>query len=228
LDWLAGNKAAPGHEAEFDALLVALITALESNEEVDVERFQAIGVPSYTCCDAPVVGKSAVADAWVLRRARVAAGDEAAAHRTPQETDPTPQTDEEREALADAAGYHVLELAPPSWGIPRYTRARGGSGQLGLTSFRGQFLTSTEEIIGADLVAEAWKRKTPADTLAYGHQLLGRARAVAAASGLEHLEHQRDPPSGEDRHAFTLHTVFSAGHWLVHWGSRGHFLDVWY
>ena len=84
------------------------------------------------------------------------------------------------------------------------------------------------EII-TELVESAWVRKTPAQLLAYGEALLERARAYAAEHGLEDLEHQYLPPEvDEDHPASRAHIAFSAGKWCVYWGSRGHWLDVWF
>src|SRR5689334_9557235 len=69
LDWLAGNRPKPGHEAEFASILAKKEEGEEITDEVH-ERFADISICAYTQVGAPVVGVDRVADAWVLAQVR--------------------------------------------------------------------------------------------------------------------------------------------------------------
>ncbi|MBX2796708.1 MAG: hypothetical protein KTR31_03530 [Myxococcales bacterium] len=216
LDWLAGNKARPGHEEEFLALVRQVVEG--DAGDVDGDRFRAISTPSFACLGAPVVGQDVAADRWVLQKLR--------GSDDPNE-EPTPRTDEERSALQQAAGYHVLQLAPQCDGLPVYSNAPLMPDRLELTSFRGQFLQDVTDVVGEELVQQAWNRMTPDGLAEYGRTLISLARDYAQAHDCAHLEHERGAPEGEGPSSLA-HITFAAGKWCVFWGQRGHWLDVWF
>ena len=227
LDWLAGNKAKPGHETRFRELLEKIVKG-EDLDSAATAEWEQVSVPSYTTLDAPRIGFDAAADAWFLERLR--------------ENRPKPgmlrgllakirgfagAPTEERQALAKAHGYYLLELAPPCDGLPIYSHG-GISEHVELTSFRGAFLKDCEELLGEDLLNSAWEGKLPEDLVIYGEALLERANAWAKAHDCEDVRDQRTPPDDEESPAAKAHIAFAAGRWCVYWGQRGHWLDVWF
>ena len=223
LDWLAGNKPKPGHEAE----LAEIIERGKSGEITDEmrDRYEAISIAAYTQVGAPVVGTDKIADAWVLAHVRESDSDEPI--DLDDERSYTPATDEERQALDQMSGYHILELAEPCDGLPIYTHG-SISDQLDLTSFRGKFLHDCEDIIGEALLEQAYEDQAPGELVAYGEALLSHARRYAAENGCPEIEGQHEPPDELDSPAGRAHILFAAGRWCVYWGSRGHFLDTWF
>ena len=49
------------------------------------------------------------------------------------------------------------------------------------TSFRGVFLNDCQDVLGKDLLNEAWNHKFPEEAVAYGKALLAAAEAAEAA-----------------------------------------------
>lgn len=226
LDWLAGNKAKPGHEARFRELLEIIVAGKTKLDEAQKAEFQEIGVPSFTTLGAPRVGIDEAATAWFLARLREQKPKPGLLRGlfTKPSADPTP---EELAAIEQTRGYHVLALAPRCDGLPIYTNAELYSG-LELTSFRGAFLSDCEELLGKELVESAWDPKLPEALVAYGRALLERADAWAAAHDCEWVRDQVNPPDDLKSPAGVAHIVFAAGRWCLYWGERGHWLDPWF
>jgi hypothetical protein len=226
LDWLAGNRPQPGHEDEFRRLL-----SLASEGEIDDEqrdRFGAISIPAYSQVGAPVVGTDRIADAWVLANVRSNGEHESTATIELNSADAhLPHTDEERTALAEMAGYHVLELAPGCDGLPLYSHG-GMMDELDLTSFRGKFLHDCEDIIGQELLEQAYEDQLPEQLVAYGKTLIDHARRYASQNGCADVEQQQHPPDEIESPRGRAHILFAAGRWCVFWGARGHYLDTWF
>ncbi|MCA9570224.1 MAG: hypothetical protein KC656_20415, partial [Myxococcales bacterium] len=210
LDWLAGQRPQEGHEERFWALFEQL-EAQEAQDDAMMAEWQALGVPAWQCVGAPVVGQDAAADAWVIDRLAQNGIFGAKA----------------QERLRDMAGFHVLELAPPSDGMPVYTHAGMYDG-VDETSFRGAFLEQCEEALAPELLAAAWKRKQPAEGLAYGEALRDAARRWAQQHGCVDVLELGDPEEMLEGPAFVAHVLDAAGRWCIHWSSRGHLLDVWF
>lgn len=209
LDWLAGNRPQDGMEDRFWAMFAEL-EGQDPQDPALLEAWMALGVPAWACVDAPVVGRDAEADAWAIDQlARRGVFGEVANAR-----------------LAGMAGFHVLELAPPSDGLPVYTHAHLYDG-VDETSFRAAFLEDCEACIGPELLAAAWRRKPPAAGLAYGQALRDAARRYADQHGCAEVIGV-DVPGVLEGHPFVAHVVDAAGRWCIHWASRGHLLDVWF
>jgi hypothetical protein len=227
LDWLAGNKAKPGHEGRFRELLERIVAG-EELDDAAVLEWKEIGVPSYATLGAPRVGIDESATAWFLKRLRQE-------HLKPGSLRGLVArlrrlggiTKKEREAIEEAHGYHVLELAPACDGLPFYTNAPI-SDQLELTSFRGAFLSDCQEVIGVELFESAYEPKLPEDLVAYGQALMERANAWVEAHGGEAVREQATPPDGEGSPEALAHIVFAAARWCIYWGQRGHWLDPWF
>jgi hypothetical protein len=231
LDMTVLGKPLPGHETEFDILLRALAVAkgvmqdsalplglfrrltgraLPRMGEVEIaektDRFNAISVPPYAVLDAPLVGKDAAADAWVLEQA-------AKAGKT---------ADEGKAALAEMAGYHVLALVPPCDGLPVYSHGDMGY-HVDLTSFRGALLDNCTAVVSAGDRRAAWEVMTAPKLLAYGQSLSRQARDYAVRTGLAAMLGRRtldwdDPAAPEAQ----LHITDSLARWATFWGGRGH------
>ncbi len=236
LDWLAGNKARPGHEKRFREILEIIVAEDYLGpglDEATREEWMRIGMPAYETVGAPRVGIDAAANEWLLQRIR--------------EDQPKPGllralvsrfqrggagalTPEEQAALRQSHGYYVLELAPPCDGLPWYSNAPLMGDKLELTSFRGAFLSDCEEMLGTELLESAWDRKLPEDLAAYGQTLRAKADAWAQAHGCEAMRDLLEPPpeAAEGSPESVAHIAYSAARWCIYWGERGHWLDVWF
>ncbi|MCB9617634.1 MAG: hypothetical protein H6722_34805 [Sandaracinus sp.] len=229
LDWLVGNKPKPGHERQFADLLEASRSEEGLTEEQHAQ-YEEISIPAFSQVGAPRAGTDRIADAWVLWRVRSKARvDAGKADDLPFEPDAPgahePRDDHERDVLADMAGYYVLELAPPSAGLPMYTM--GVFGEVDLTSFRGKFLDDCQDLLGEALFARAYENQTPEELVEYGTQLLELASSFAAERGIPHVAELEDPPE-EGTDESRAHILFAAARWCRYWGGRGHFLEAWY
>jgi len=227
LDWLAGNKAKPGHEARFRELLEIIVAGKTELDEAETAEFMEIGVPAFTTLGAPQVGIDEPATAWFLARLREKKPRPGLLRSLFTKKGSAGPTPEEIAAIEQMRGYRVLELAPPCDGLPMYSNASINS-ELDLTSFRGAFLNDCEELLGKELLESAWGRKLPEDLVAYGHALMERADAWVAAHGCEWVRDQVTPPDDSASPAAQAHIVFAAARWCLYWGERGHWLDPWF
>jgi hypothetical protein len=228
LDITVLGKPLPGHEDEFLHLLRTLAIAngvmqddaprpgllqrligkgrsRPSDVEISLmtDRLDKIATPPYAVVGAPVVGQDAAADAWAVDRAKADGKDPFA-------------------TLAELAGYHVLELAPPCDGLPVYSHGALGYG-VDLTSFRGEFIAfCTDALPQSDRLA-AWGVMTAEELATYGQRLSAHATAFAQRTGLAAFLGQRelrwqDAASPEAQ----LHITDSLARWASYWGNRGH------
>jgi hypothetical protein len=158
-------------------------------------------VKSYETIKAPQVGLDKVADEWIVAKY--------------YELEQKPPL---KEFLSEYQGYYVIELATELDGVPVY-RAFGQDENV----FRGEFLRDCDDLIGEDLVNEAWETKLADDALDYGNRLMAIADTIANENNLEYLKSQRHPPQ-EDEQAIEskLHIVYAAAKWLIFYGKNGH------
>jgi hypothetical protein len=223
LDWNPGNRAKAGFEAEFTAVVRRILAAGPGTARDSlVGRYREISVTAFETLGTPRVGTDPEADAWVREVYRS-----------------QPRDESEDAFLQALEGFWVLDLVPPCDGLPRYSNGAPG-GYVEAYAFRAQFLEDCADDLGEELLAAAYQSKLPADTVAYGRQLL------AVADDLIH-RHNLDPrmlrpdefPTIEELQAGTpAPTSFSpthradvlscAGRWCVFWGERGHFLDAYW
>ena len=166
-----------------------------------LEEWFANQIPSYETIRAPRVGRDKEADLWIRNKYK--------------ELEDKPKLEQ---FLKEYEGYYVIELAKEIDGVPVYI-----SFEQDKNVFRGQFLTDCVNLIGEDLVAEAWNSKMADETLAYGERLMNVADKIAKQNSLEYLKGQRNPPeTDEDTIEWKLHIIFSLAKWLEFYGRNGH------
>ena len=102
------------------------------------------------------------------------------------------------------------------------------------TSFRGAFLVKDcRDVLGRDLLKEAWNSKMPESAISYGQALLAAADAAEIA-GLAPkprrtilsrlgLAKTAEPVALAEQ----LEIVRAAGRWFIFWGERGHPIRAW-
>ena len=158
-------------------------------------------IQTYETIKAPRVGQDKEADDWIKNKYN--------------ELEKKPLLED---FLKEHNGYYVIELAKEEDGVPVYI-AMGQDENV----FRGQFLRDCVDIIGEDLVNEAWETKLASETLDYGNRLMTVADKIAKEKNLEYLKSQRLPPdTDEDSIESKLHIVFSLAKWLIFYGKNGH------
>ena len=158
-------------------------------------------IPSYETIKAPLVGRDTDADSWILNQYKE-----------------LPNKPPLEEYLKEYEGYYVIELAKELDGVPPYIT-------LGQDKnvFRGQILEDCIDLIGEELVYEAWNTKLAEETLDYGMRLMRTADKIAKEKKLEYLKDQVDPPStNSSKIQWKLHVVFSLAKWLIFYGKNGH------
>lgn len=158
-------------------------------------------LPTYETIKAPRVGRDKEADEWIKSRYN--------------ELEQKPPLEK---FLQEHDGYYVIELAKEQDGVPVYV-AMGQDENV----FRGQFLYDCIDLIGEDLVNEAWETKQADEALDYGNKLMAVADKLAKEHNLEYLKTQRLPPDkDEDTIESKLHIVYSLAKWLIFYGKNGH------
>lgn len=199
------GKPKPGFEARF-AQIFKIIGGKETlppgtNRDELLQEWFANQIPTYETIKAPRVGQDAEADAWLKERYA--------------ETD---KSIPEAAFMAEHQGFYVIDLAKETDGVPVY-RAMGQDENV----FRGQFMNGCIDLIGEELVAEAWETKLAADALDYGNRLMQAADAIAREKNLLHLKDERTPPEGSETSVEAkLHIVYSLARWLTFYGRNGH------
>ena len=205
LDMRPLSKPKAGKEQRFYELysLIPSENLSPDQREQLLEEWFALGIPSYETIKAPQVGRDAQADAWL--REQYAADD-------------NPDKPPFDEVYQDYQGYYVIELAPEQDSVPVY-RAFGKDENV----FRGQFLADCQELIGEDLLNEAWSNHLAEEAVDYAQRLLAAVTPIAQQHGLEYLKDQYEPPEAEPESLESqLHIVYSLARWLIFYGSRGH------
>ncbi|WP_228530250.1 hypothetical protein [Tamlana sp. I1] len=158
-------------------------------------------IPTYETIKAPMVGRDKEAEEWIIKRY------EELENKPPLE-----------EFLKEHNGFYVIPLAKEQDGVPCYI-SFGQDENV----FRGQFLAECEDLIGEDLVNEAWGTKLAEDTLDYGNRLMSAADVIAKENNLEYLKDQKNAPeTDEDQIESKLHIIFSLAKWLIFYGKNGH------
>ena len=166
-----------------------------------LQEWLEIQIPAYETIGAPMVGRDQAADDWLLLKY--------------QESD---KVQSEAMFTLAHAGYYVIELAKEVDGVPMYVCMTNDE-----HAFRGEFLNDCVELIGEDLVNEAWETKLAPEALDYGNRLMHIADKIAKDNDLEFLKTQRRPPDqDEDTIESQLHIVFSLAKWLIFYGKNGH------
>ena len=171
-----------------------------SKEELIQEWFDN-QIESYVTIKAPRVGYDEIANNWIKEKY--------------QESD---KEVTEEEFLSQYNGFYVIELSEEKDAVPIY-RAMGQDENV----FRGQFLSDCEDLIGEELVAEAWNTKFADEALEYGNKLMEVALKIAKENNLEYLKEERYPPDTDPGTLESkLHIIFSLARWLIYYGNNGH------
>lgn len=158
-------------------------------------------IQTYETIKAPMVGKDPEADNWLKDKY--------------DELEDKPQY---ADFLKEHQGFYVIELAKEQDGVPCYV-AFGQDENV----FRGQFLADCVDLIGEELVAEAWETKLASETLDYGNRLMTIADRIADEKNLEYLKNQDSPPDTDPEAVESkLHIVYSLAKWLIFYGKNGH------
>jgi len=205
LDMRPLSKPKAGKEQRFYELysLIPSENLSPDQREQLLEEWFALGIPSYETIKAPQVGRDAQADAWL---------------RGQYDADDNPDKPPFDEVYQDYQGYYVIELAPEQDSVPVY-RAFGQDENV----FRGQFLADCQELIGEDLLNEAWSNHLAEEAVDYAQRLIAAVTPTAQQHGLEYLKDQHEPPEAEPESLESqLHIVYSLARWLIFYGSRGH------
>ena len=224
LDWNPIGKPKPGHEDEFERLFdllkdggppkPSLLSRLFGRApKVDPqERWSQIQITPYETLGAPRVGRDEAAEEWLRREY-----DEGRTARKPWER-----------LLAEMEGYYVLELLPTCDGLPLYTNSefQGGPERF---SFRAKFLDDCKEVIGSDLLTEAWEHPLPQELEKFGRRL--ESAAVSYAGKIDVADRIRGREiayTADEEERFPdipvsrAHIVTSAARWCLFWSQRGH------
>ena len=205
LDMRPLSKPKAGKELRFYELynLIPSENLSPDQREQLLEEWFALGIPSYETIKAPQVGRDAQADAWL---------------REQYDADDNPDKPPFDEVYQDYRGYYVIELATEQDSVPVY-RAFGQDENV----FRGQFLADCQELIGEDLLNEAWSNHLAEEAVDYAQRLIAAVTPTAQQHGLEYLKDQYEPPEAEPESLESqLHIVYSLARWLIFYGSRGH------
>lgn len=183
------------------SMLERLLGKKGPTREQLLEEWFANLIPTYETIKAPRVGRDKEADAWVKEQY--------------EESDKKVSL---QDFVKEYQGYYVIDLAKETDGVPVY-RALGQDENV----FRGQFLNDCLDLIGKELVHEAWETKLADETLDYGNRLMQAADKIAFEKNLQHLKTQRMPPETDEKAIESkLHIVYSLARWLIFYGKNGH------
>jgi len=158
-------------------------------------------IQTYETIKAPKVGRDIEANEWIRKKYF--------------ESD---KSVPENEFIKHHDGFYVIELAKETDGVPVYIAF-----QQDENVFRGQFMQDCVDLIGEDLVNEAWETKLADATLDYGQRLMTLADIIANEKNLQFLKDQRLPPDTDEASIESkLHIVYSLAKWLIFYGKNGH------
>jgi len=209
LDWQPLGKPKPGHEAEFAVLYDALFEA-ESRDPTLLTRLREIQISPHETLGAPRVGSDAQADRWAAEQYPKRPWKKLFVSR--------------RKFMRVFQGHYVLDLVPPNDGLPVYTSG-GPPRYCAIFAFRAQFFVDCLDMLGGELLGEAYLHHRAAELVAYGTRLRACAAAYAGEHRVTAVLGQRDLSEEADdlvHPAAQAHLVDSAGRWCLFWGERGH------
>ena len=196
------GKPKPGFESKYSELFQKITNddfGKQTKEEILNEWF-GIQIQSYETLKAPRVGEDKDANDWIVKKY--------------QETNKVVSL---ADFIKQHQGYYVLELSKEMDGIPVYI-----SFNQDKNVFRGEFLKDCTDLIGEDLVAEAWETKLADETLDYGNRLMQIAEKISHENNMMYLKNQRSPVDEEESLESKLHILFSLSKWLIFYGKNGH------
>jgi hypothetical protein len=193
-----------------DAEFAKLFRAMEKKEPVEgdtrLARWREISEAPFETLGAPRVGFDKAANAWVAKRVTKA---------------------KRAKTIEAMKGYYVLDLLPECDGFPQYTNYGAYDG-IDRYSFRGQFLSDVEEVLGKRLMTLAYKRMLADELARYGDALLDKARAFAKREGVTRVEKLREVAYDETSAESRAHIMFAAARWCRFWAKRRHGLEPYY
>jgi len=214
LDWIPMGKPKPGFEDRFKQIF----RILQGEEKQEVGFFDRLkgkkkesreslleewldnSIVSYETIKAPR-GRDKVADEWIKGKYK-----------------DSDKSISEEEFIKKAEGYYAIELAEELDGVPVYIAMHHAE-----NVFRAQFLEDCKELIGEDLLLEAWGTKFADEALSYGEKLMSIADKAATDNGLLYLKEQRLPPDvDEETLESKIHILYAGAKWLIFYGRNGH------
>lgn len=179
---------------------------VHTKENLLNEWFENI-LPTYETIKAPMVGRDQEANDW--------------AKENYEKINNKPAFEE---YINEMNGFYVIEKAKELDGVPVYMSPAEDE-----NVFRGQFMQDCVDLIGEDLVNEAWVTKLAEATLDYGNRLMAIADKIAKERGLQYLKEQRMPPENDEASVESkLHIVYSLAKWLIFYGRNGHGYEAYY
>ena len=214
LDWNPANKPIPGRETEYEELAAALqAEAEQSDDETEEEseiskRFFECSISAFDTLAAPTVGEDKAADEWA------------------KEVYESENRDEPFEIwFENVRGLRLVHLVPECAGVPKYSNG-SPAGYVEPFSFRGQFLTLCEDIIGEDVLEQCYENKTPEELVEFGKLLKKAGLDFASKHGV--LLPPTTDEFDENAPEWKADILVSAGEWCIFWGERGHPLDAYW
>jgi hypothetical protein len=203
LDWIVGAK--PRDAADYEVLRRALA---HPGDQRLLEAWHLVPkLDSWDTINAPRVGTSPEADAWLMRQVEGSSADELAA------------------MLERHRGFAVVQLVPCD-GVPVYSNAWANR-DLEATSFRGAFLADAVPVIGEGMFERAHQNMLPAELLAFGAALEAVGTSYAERHGVSEQAARRRPPDEDEGPASIAHIIASAARWCSFWARHGHWLNTW-
>lgn len=216
LDWKPLNKPKLGKEQEYEAIFLQLtgkakkrssmLSSLFRDEQKEREKLSArffdISIEPYLTLGAPRVGFDESATAWAKSKY----------------DERVEKSQSLEEFLSSMNAYYVVDLVPEHDGIPVYFALHAER-----HVFRGQFLRDCEQILGEDLLEEAYTSQLAPAALDFGNRIMKIADKYAAENSIQYLKDQRNPPDAEEgTPESNVHILYAATKWLLWWGHKGH------
>ena len=207
LDLVPLGKPREGYEKRFEEIFHILGNENSNLPEEEIEKLQdewfSIQESCYEFIQAPLVGRDKEADDWVLEKY--------------EELEDKSQVSKE-DFIADYQGYYVVELAKRKGALPFYMTFSERH------NFRGQFLSDCIEMLGEDLVNEAWESKLANDALDYANRLTTVADKIAKEHNLEYLKDQETISDDIEEGSLesNLHITYSLARWLKLYAENGY------
>lgn len=218
LDWIPLPKAKP----ENDELFKEIFDILEKKKDQKRSSFKElqnksreelikllndsnISISPYETLNAPKVGFDKKADEWAID-----------IYNKKNEKYKNENTVEE--FLKKIKGYYVLDLVPECNGLPMYVTM----GEK--YEFRAKFLDDCEDILGEDLMNEAYTNKSATETIDFGNRLIKVTDNYAINNNCQYLKNEYSIPENikEGTPESNTHILYSAANWLLFWGNKGH------
>jgi hypothetical protein len=177
-----------------------------------MERLKELTVNPFETLNAPRIGFDPRANEWARQE-----------YRSPRPNlKREAENVSEEEFLRKLNGFYVVDLIPPCDGVRPGAFGSAGNNP-NLLSFRGELFKFCKEIVGEDLVEQAWHSKLADETARYADALLTRAETYAAGHRFAMSELAvRLIDKNRDVMRHYLRAVVDGARWCRFWSSRGH------